>query len=49
MQALFTADPDCKVTIKRDHILMMAPTIDAMQKHYIKTTTGIETVSGVLR
>lgn len=49
MQALFTADPDTNITVLREHILMMAPTVDAMQKHYIKTTTGIETVSGNFR
>jgi hypothetical protein len=46
MQAMFTVDPDATMTLQREHILLMGPTVDAMKKHYIKTTTGIETVSG---
>jgi len=45
IQSLFTADSDLDVTLLRDHVIMHAPSIDQMQKHYIKTTTGIEPVT----
>jgi len=45
IQSLFTADADVNVVLQKDHILMHAPSIDQMQKHYIKTTTGIEPVT----
>lgn len=45
IQSLFTADADVSVSLQKQHVLMHAPSIDAMQKHYIKTTTGIEPVT----
>lgn len=45
IQSLFTTDADVKVEIKKDHVIMSAQSLDAMQKHYIKTTTGIEPVT----
>lgn len=45
IQSLFTADADVKVTLQKQHVLMHAESIDTMQKHYIKTTTGIEPVT----
>ena len=45
IQSLFTADADVNVRLQKQHIVMHAPSIDAMQKHYIKTTTGIEPVT----
>jgi hypothetical protein len=45
IQSLFTADADANVRLQRAHVIMHAPSIDAMQKHYIKTTTGIEPVT----
>jgi hypothetical protein len=45
IQSLFTADADVNVVLNKDHVIMHAPAIDAMQKHYIKTTTGIEPVT----
>jgi hypothetical protein len=45
IQSLFTADTDIKVTLSKAHVLMHAPSIDQMQKHYIKTTTGIEPIT----
>ena len=45
IQSLFTADADVNVVLQKDHVLMHAPSIDQMQKHYIKTTTGIEPVT----
>lgn len=45
IQSLFTADADVNVVLQKEHVIMHAPAIDAMQKHYIKTTTGIEPVT----
>jgi len=45
MQALFSADPDKDVEIKKQHVMMHAPTIDKLQSHYIQTTTGIQPVT----
>lgn len=45
IQSLFTADSDVDVVLTKEHVLMHAPSIDQMQKHYIKTTTGIEPVT----
>lgn len=45
IQSLFTADADVSVVLQKEHVIMHAPSIDAMQKHYIKTTTGIEPVT----
>ena len=45
IQRLFTADADAGVVLQKEHVIMHALSIDAMQKHYIKTTTGIEPVT----
>lgn len=45
IQSLFTADADVSVVLQKEHVIMHAPSIDQMQKHYIKTTTGIEPVT----
>lgn len=45
IQSLFTADADVNVVLQKEHVIMHAPAIDAMQKHYIKTTTGIEPIT----
>jgi hypothetical protein len=45
IQSLFTADADANVVLQKEHVIMHAASIDAMQKHYIKTTTGIEPVT----
>jgi hypothetical protein len=45
IQSLFTADSDINITLSKDHVVMHALSIDQMQKHYIKTTTGIEPVT----
>jgi hypothetical protein len=45
IQSLFTADADVNVVLQKEHVLMHAPSIDQMQNHYIKTTTGIEPVT----
>ena len=45
IQSLFTVDADRTVTLSKQHVIMLAPSIDAMQKHYIKTTTGIDPIT----
>lgn len=45
IQSLFTADSDINIRLNKNHVIMHAPSIDQMQKHYIKTTTGIEPVT----
>jgi hypothetical protein len=45
IQSLFTADSDINIKLQKNHVIMHAPSIDQMQKHYIKTTTGIEPVT----
>ena len=45
IQALFSADTDKLVEVKNQHIMMKAPTLDQMRKHYITTTTGIEPIT----
>ena len=45
MQSMFTADSELKVVVSKQHVIMHSPTIDAMQKHYLKTTTGIEPIT----
>jgi hypothetical protein len=45
IRSLFTADSDINITLSKDHVVMHALSIDQMQKHYIKTTTGIEPVT----
>ena len=45
IQSLFTADSDINITLSKDPVVMHALSIDQMQKHYIKTTTGIEPVT----
>ena len=45
VQSLFTANPEAKISLNKMHVILTAEAIDAMQKHYIKTTTGIEPVT----
>jgi hypothetical protein len=45
IQSLFTADADRKILLNKVHVVMHAPSVDAMQTHYIKTTTGIEPIT----
>ena len=42
MQALFSASPDADIPVSKAHIMMKSPTLDQLQQHYIKTTTGLE-------
>lgn len=45
VQSLFTGNPDSGIRLSKEHIIMSAESIDAMQKHYLKTVTGIEPVT----
>jgi hypothetical protein len=45
LQSLFSADINKDIVLKREHVMLHSPTIQALESHYIKTTTGIETVS----
>jgi hypothetical protein len=47
MQSLFTGDlENSSVTLSKAHVMLSVKTINDMEKHYIKTTTGIETPEG---
>lgn len=43
MQAVMSGDINTNVTLNKSHVVMHVPTIDKVQAHYIRTTTGIET------
>lgn len=49
IQSLFAADSDVEVEINKNHIMMSALAFDKIQNHYIQTTTGIKTVSGLVK
>lgn len=44
MQTMITTDINTNVLLKNEHILMFAPVIADIEKHYIKTTSGIALV-----
>jgi hypothetical protein len=45
IQSLFAADPKISISISKSHVIMTAPVIDQLEKHYIQTTTGIQPVT----
>ncbi len=45
LQSLFTSDLNKSIRLEKRHVMMHAPTLNDVQNHYIKTTTGIEPVS----
>lgn len=45
IQSLFTANQDVTVKLNKQHVILHAPSIDQIQSHYIKTTTGIEPIT----
>ena len=45
MQAMFSGDSDKNVELNKSSIMMVSPTVDKLQLHYIKTTTGIEPIT----
>ena len=48
MQSLISGDINTNITISKGHVIMHSPVIKDIENHYIKTTTGIETVSSGL-
>ena len=42
MQTMISGDINTNVTLRGAHILMHAPVISDIEKHYIKTTTGTQ-------
>ena len=45
VQSLFSADINTDVELRFEHVMMHGPVIQQLESHYIKTTTGIETVT----
>lgn len=45
MQALFTSELNNNVTLEKSHVMLHAPTVEAVQNHYVQTTTGIQPVT----
>lgn len=45
MQAMFSGNPDKNVELNKSSVMMMSETIDQLQTHYLKTTTGIEPIT----
>jgi len=45
MASMFSIDPESNIEISRQHVMILAPTVDQMENHYIKATTGIEPVT----
>lgn len=43
IQAMFSVDPDQSIEVRKQHVMMHAPTFSQLQSHYIQTTTGIAT------
>lgn len=41
MPSLFTAKDDYIVTLSKQHVMMAAPAVEEMVRHYMTTTTGI--------
>lgn len=45
MQSLFTSDLNKSISLAKNHVMLYAPTVEAVVNHYIQTTTGIEPVT----
>ena len=45
MQSLITSEIDRSIMLKKQHVMMVAPTVNDIKNHYIATTTGIEPVA----
>ena len=41
IQTMFSADINKNVDLKFEHVMMHAPTLKALEDHYLQTTTGI--------
>ena len=48
VQSLFTASQDLEVRLQNQHVIMHGPVVQEIRDYYIKTTTGIETVSSLV-
>jgi hypothetical protein len=48
MQSLMCGDINNNIVLRKDHVLMHGPVIQDIENHYIRTTTGIEPVTGKL-
>ena len=44
VQSLFSGDINNSITIKKSHVIMHSTVISDIENHYIKTTTGIQTI-----
>lgn len=44
MQSMFSVDINKDVVLKSEHVMMHAPTLKALEDHYLETTTGIKTL-----
>jgi hypothetical protein len=49
MQSLFSAEVNTDMTLQKIHVILHAPSVKDLQNHYIRTTTGIETVTDLGR
>jgi len=47
IQAMFSADPDQSLEIRKQHVMMSAATFDQLKTHYIQTTTGLLTTGAL--
>lgn len=45
VQSLFTGELNTNTTLSKQHVIMHAPVVKEIESHYIKTTTGIQTVN----
>ena len=45
VQSMFTADVAKDISINKQHVMMAAPSIAAMEKHYLETTSGIALIT----
>jgi hypothetical protein len=44
--SMFTTDPDIKISLSKNHVLIHAPTAKQVKDYYLEVTTGIKPVSG---
>jgi hypothetical protein len=44
MPSLFTAKDDHIITVAKAHVMMAAPAVEEMVKHYLSTTSGIQLI-----
>lgn len=45
LQSMFTGNTEKDIVLGKQHVMMAAPTIDDIVRHYLRTTTGIEPVT----